>query len=88
MGFLPRMSVFICAMVLPEGVAFVYNKSVQLVSYFNHCLNNRVPSLWNSLPLIILKSATVASFRRNVRYWLTATDCSYFDGCVLFVFVP
>ena len=38
-GYLLRMSVFVCAKVLPEAVAFVYDKSVHPVSYFKHCLN-------------------------------------------------
>ena len=30
---------YLCQLASLEAVAFVYNKSVQLVPYFNHCLN-------------------------------------------------
>ena len=54
---------YLCQLASLEAVAFVYNKSVQLVPYFNHCLNiYRALSLWNSLPLKSLKITTVASF--------------------------
>ena len=49
--------------------------SVLLKSFFKY----RVPSSWNSLPLNILKSTTVVSFRKNVRQWLNEADCSYFN---------
>ena len=52
-----------------------YTASALLQSLFKY----EVSSLWNSLPLNILKIITVASFRKNFSQRIIEADCSNFD---------
>ena len=57
-----------------------YPASALLQSLFKY----GVSSLWNSLPLNILKIITVASFRKHFRQRIIEADCSNFDWWVFF----